>query len=359
VGLLDGDPLTASEQLARTSDGHLASRRLARRVTALRARLDPAPTEFDGMVGPHPELDPPDKVWSITALEKQAGCGLEYFGVAVLGVSDETDAAMILSIEPAERGILVHAVFERLAGEWLDLAPDQRPAWLQGEHLAITQQRAIAVLDELAAEIAGQNRLGHESAWGAERVHILRSIKATLDDESAEGSIPVAGEHVFTGVMVSGATFGGKIDRIDLLPDGGLRVTDFKTGKAVPLTNPLDDGHRLQLPLYARAADRDRAILVGDEADGSPPATARYLHVRDAAAVAKLLELTPDVITEFEGYVRRWLDEIAAGHFSPRPHPPGGRCVMCCVDSLGLEELAERARLFGDHAVADNEGVQP
>ncbi len=359
MGLLDGDPLTASEKLARTSDAHLGSRRLARRVNALRARLDPAPTEFDGMVGPHPELDPPDKVWSITALEKQAGCGLEYFGVAVLGVSDETDAALIMSIEPAERGILVHAVFERLAADWLDLAPDQRPAWLQGDHLAIMQQRAIDVLDELAAEIASQHRLGHESAWGAERVHILRSIKATLDDESAEGSRPVASEHVFSGVVVSDASFRGKIDRIDLLPGGGLRVTDFKTGKAVPLTNPLNDGHRLQLPLYARAADQDRAILIGDDTEGWPAATARYLHVREASATSKSLELTPDVITEFEGYVRRWLDEIAAGHFSPRPHPPGSRCVMCCVDSLGVEELSERARLFGDHEGAEAQGEQP
>jgi hypothetical protein len=355
-GLLDGDLLTASEQLARTTDAHLGSRRLARRVNALRARLDPAPTEFDGMVGPHPSLAPPDKVWAITALEKQAGCGLEYFGQAVLGVTDETDAASIMSIEPAERGILVHAVFERLAGEWLSLAVEQRPAWLQGQHLAATQQRAIDVLDELAADIASQHRLGHESAWGAERMHILRSIKATLDDESAERSQPVASEHNFAGVQVAGASFGGKIDRIDLLADGGLRVTDFKTGKAVSLTNPLDDGHRLQLPLYARAADLDRAVLVGGDSEGLPAATARYLHVRDASATPKSLEITPQLIAEFEGYVRRWLDDIAAGRFSPRPHPPNGRCLMCCVDSLGVEELAERARLFVDHASAGPHG---
>jgi hypothetical protein len=357
-GLLEGDLLTMSERLARTTDAHLGSRRLARRVNALRARLDPAPTEFDGMVGPHPLLAPPDKVWAITALERQAACGLDYFGQAVLGVSDETDAATIMSIEPAERGILVHAVFERLAAEWLDVAVEQRPAWLQGQHLELAQQRAVEVLDELAADIANQHRLGHESAWGAERVHILRSITATLGAESAEQSRPVAGEHVFSGVVVAGALFGGKIDRIDLLPDGGLRVTDFKTGKAFSLTNPLDDGHRLQLPLYARAADQDRAMLVGDDSDGFPAATARYLHVRDASATAKSLELTPQLIAEFEAYVRRWLDDIAAGRFPPRPHPPNGRCLMCCVDSLGIEELAERARLFVDPASTEPGGGQ-
>jgi hypothetical protein len=66
------------------------------------------------------------------------------------------------------------------------------------------------------------------------------------------------------------------------MPDGGLRVTDFKTGKVTALTNPLSDGQRLQLPLYARAADHDRAILTGSDDGEWPPATARYLEVRDA-----------------------------------------------------------------------------
>jgi ATP-dependent helicase/DNAse subunit B len=296
-------------------------------------------------------------VWAITALERQATCGLDYFGQAVLGVSDETDAAAIMSIEPAERGILVHAVFERLAGEWLSLDAEQRPAWLQGEHLTAMQQRAIDLLDELAAEIANQHRLGHESAWGAERVHILRSIKATLDDESAEGSRPVASEHSFSGVVVAGTSFRGKIDRIDLLSGGGLRVTDFKTGQVGSLANPLGDGLRLQLPLYARAADQDRATLVGDDTDGPPSATARYLQVRDATATSKSMELTPALIAEFEGYVRRWLDQISAGRFTPQPHPPNGRCLMCCVDSLGVEELAERARLFIDDSSVAPQGT--
>ena len=62
----------------------------------------------------------------------------------------------------------------------------------------------------------------------------------------------------FAGVEVAGAEFHGNIDRIDLMPDGGLRVTDFKTGAKFSLRDVLDGGRRLQLPLYARAADHDR-----------------------------------------------------------------------------------------------------
>jgi len=349
-GLLIGHPLTASEELAQAGQGTPASARLVRRVDALRARLSPHATEFDGIVGPHPSLAPPDKVWAITSLERQAECGLGYFGQHVLGLRDETDPAAILSIEPAERGSLVHAVFETIAVEWLALEAERRPAWLQGAHLTAMHERAIEVLDELAADIGSQHRLGHQAAWAAERVHILQSIAAVLDAEAAEGSHPVAGEHSFSGVEVAGVAFRGKIDRIDQMPDRGLRVTDFKTGKVNSVRNPLSDGQRLQLPLYARAADHDRALLTGDEDGDWPSATARYLQVRDAAVKETKIDLNPALIAQFEAYIEQWLGEIAAGQFSPQPHPAKGRCLMCCVDSLGVEELAERARQFTDRA---------
>ncbi len=346
AGLLDGPVLTASEQLARSDDSHTRSPRLARRANALRARLDPRPTEFDGVVGPHPALAPIDKQWAITALERQADCGLAYFGQYVLHVSEETDAASIVSIEPTDRGVLVHKVFEQLAGEWLRLEPHERPPWLRDEHVPAMHRRAVEILDSLATDIDVRHRLGHASAWGAERAHILRSIAATIDAEAAEGSQPVACEYSFSGVPVAGAQFRGNIDRIDLMAGGGLRVTDFKTGAKSTLKDVLDGGRKLQLPLYARAADHDRALLVDDDAVDAPAATARYLYVREAKAEARQVPIDATLIAEFESYVARWLGEIAGGQFAPRPHPTNGRCLMCCVDSLGVEDLAERARLF-------------
>lgn len=309
------------------------------------------------MVGSHPALAPRGKQWSITAVEQQAQCGLGYFGQHVLNIREETDAASILSIEPTERGVLVHAVFERLAREWLLLDRDERQPWLRGDHLPAMHQRAIEILDELATDIGIQHRLGHASAWGAERAHILRSIAATIDAEAAEGSQPVACEHGFTGVEVAGAEFHGNIDRIDLMPDQRLRVTDFKTGAKFSLRDVLDGGRRLQLPLYARAADHDRPQLTGTPAGDAPPATARYLHIREAKAITSDMPLDATVIAEFEAHVGRWLADIAAGRFTPRPHPLNGRCLMCCVDSLGIDDLAERARLFEPASLAE-EGAE-
>ena len=90
--------------------------------------------------------------------------------------------------------------------------------------------------------------------------------------------------------------------------------------------------------------------LTGERRSDWPSATARYLQVRDAAVKETKVPLDATLIAEFEGYVKQWLDEIGAGQFAPQPHAPNGRCLMCCVDSLGVEELAERAREFGGRA---------
>ena len=109
--------------------------------------------------------------------------------------------------------------------------------------------------------------------------------------------------------------------------------------------------------MYARAADHDRAILTGGDDGDWPSATARYLEVRDADVKEHKMPLDADLIAEFEAYIMQWLAEIAAGQFAPQPHPANGRCLMCCVDSLGVEELAERARHFGGRD-ADSEDFE-
>jgi len=52
------------------------------------------------------------------------------------------------------------------------------------------------------------------------------------------------------------------------------------------------------------------------------------------------------LIAEFEGHIARLLGQITSGCFLPQPHPPSGHCLICCVDALGIDELAERARRF-------------
>jgi RecB family exonuclease len=73
----------------------------------------------------------------------------------------------------------------------------------------------------------------------------------------------------------------GYIDRVDRAPDGKLRIIDYKAGSTSISARDLGKGHRLQLPLYALAAQ---------EALGSEVASGFYWHIRLAKASSLKLE---------------------------------------------------------------------
>src|SRR3972149_3155782 len=58
----------------------------------------------------------------------------------------------------------------------------------------------------------------------------------------------------------------GIVDRLDRRPDGGLRVIDYKTGRSRLNVAELNQGRRIQLPLYALAAQE--ALGLGPVAGG-------------------------------------------------------------------------------------------
>jgi DNA helicase-2/ATP-dependent DNA helicase PcrA len=69
--------------------------------------------------------------------------------------------------------------------------------------------------------------------------------------------IPVSLEQPFTIPLNGGKTLkplkiGGKIDRVDLLPDGTIEIIDYKTGATIPSQKEVDEN--LQLSFYALAA---------------------------------------------------------------------------------------------------------
>ena len=203
--------------------------------------------------------------------ESHARCGLSYFIEKVLKVDTGTDPSEITEIEPMTKGNLVHAVMERLVGEWLALDPDQRPAWLQGPHLEASIARATAILDEEAEAVAAGNLLGNRHAWAIERELIVASIADELTHEAADRLEPLAVEFAF-GFPDSVAPpyefeiegvgtlrFWGRVDRVDLAPHRVI-VTDFKTSGAKdppPVkASEVRDGLKLQLPLYAARGRR-------------------------------------------------------------------------------------------------------
>lgn len=116
----------------------------------------------------------------------------------------------------------------------------------------------------------------------------------------------------------------GYIDRVDEGPGGSLRIIDYKAGSAAISARHLDEGHRLQLPIYALAA-RD-ALELGEIGGGF------YWHIQKAAASSLKLEKYPGgVAAAFETakrHVASHVNHIREGRFTPQAPKDG--CPHYC-----------------------------
>jgi ATP-dependent helicase/DNAse subunit B len=116
----------------------------------------------------------------------------------------------------------------------------------------------------------------------------------------------------------------GYIDRVDAADDGSLRVIDYKTGGATISAVHLRDGRRLQLPIYALAAQK--ALGLGQVTSGF------YWHIQKAEASSLKLEKFEDGINSAFAvaiaHVGRHVNGIRAGKFAPKP--PAEGCPSYC-----------------------------
>jgi hypothetical protein len=116
----------------------------------------------------------------------------------------------------------------------------------------------------------------------------------------------------------------GYIDRVDRAPGGSLRVIDYKAGSSRISARELEEGTRLQLPLYALAVQD--ALGLGPVADGF------YWHVGSASPSYLRLERyeggVEGAAAAAVGYVRAYVGGVREGRFAPTP--PSGGCPDHC-----------------------------
>jgi ATP-dependent helicase/DNAse subunit B len=150
------------------------------------------------------------------------------------------------------------------------------------------------------------------------------------------------GEPPVDVVLSDGRTiaFRGKADRVDDDGEGGLVVTDYKTGSGYGYENvakdPVDRGRKLQLPLYGLAA-RGR---FGAGLD----VLSRYWVVSERAGYrVHAVPVNDSVLQRFREVIEVIVDGITSGAFLSRPGEPywkGGwdNCSFCDFNSLCQEE---------------------
>ena len=261
-------PTIASRFLLRLDaiSGGLPRDLVLERIT--RALDDPGPPLPADRPAPAPPLEErPDKI-SVTSVDRLKADPFAFYASSILRlrVQDPVDA----DHTARWKGEAVHKVFE----EWLlhdDCNPDQLRA--RAERL-LADEAIHPMLRALWAP-----RLLEAIDWIAELERTNQSQGRKPLKAEASGETPLA------GVMVH-----GRVDRIDRLPNGGLAIVDYKTGKP-PSRKAIENGFALQLGLLG---------LIGraggfEGVDGEPELFEYWSLIRDRGGFGKCVRADKDM----------------------------------------------------------------
>ncbi|MGD1992697.1 MAG: exodeoxyribonuclease V subunit gamma [Anaerolineae bacterium] len=325
------DPPASKEELRQALPGDAPS--LAAQV--LGARLQGRPSPWTGDLSPLQQaLDErfgAHRPWSSSRLEAYAKCPLHFWAIYAMELEprDLPEPGFDILI----LGSIYHLVLERL----YDRVPDGDPDRL----LELLPSVAQAVYD------AAPQQYGFRptSLWERQQAELTETLARTL-----EGLIDIAGDYVPVAPELAFGLRGrpplvlpgepvvqlrGFIDRVDRAPDGRMRVIDYKAGSSRISARRLEEGTRVQLPLYALAAQE---MLEGEVASGF------YWHVTAAApSYLKLEKFEGGVTGAIEtalAHTRRVVTAVRAGQFTPET--PDGGCPPFCPAVAFCERFEPR-----------------
>lgn len=323
---------------------------LDRSREARTARLDSEFTAFDGNLAGETLPDPTSgQAMSATALEAWVQCPHGFFLRHLLRVAPVEQPEDVVRISALDRGTVVHDILEQLVQRAVD------EGWAPGPDESWPAQSRDVLIEAAAARFAraeAEGVTGFGLLWEQDRDVLLADLLEWLDRDDQRrrehgGLVPVAAEWNFPRVEIplgDGRTLRmrGKIDRIDRAPDGGLVVTDYKTGKAEPYAalreDPIHHGQRLQLPVYALAAHS--AFGTADT-----PVWSEYWFTSRRGRFERVgYAVDEGVIDLVRAALRVAVDGISQGVFLARPKGSGNvlyDCPGCDPDALGEYGVAE------------------
>ena len=332
-----------AELAERTGD-----RVLGRGLALLSARRSSILTVYDGDLS-SVALDVFARPIAPTRLEAWTACPHAFFMRDLLGVRPIDEPDDEITITPLERGSLHHEALDRFHRDVIEgrlPQPDGR-GWTDAHRRALRRH-----LTDVCARSELRGRTGRPAFWADEQERMLADLEGWLDHDHAlvlsRGARIIHSELAFGGdgdvalPLPDGRSIKvrGVVDRIDVLPDGSLVVTDHKTGanKFSDLTDedPTIGCTAFQLPAYAVAAR---------VAAGAPHAAVRAEYgMFDKGGYARPgIDLTDEVEQRVADATATVVAGIESGFFPNRPARPGFRirvdCEYCEPDHLGTTEL--------------------
>ena len=267
-------------------------------------------------------------VYAVSHVERYLECPFKYFAAYVLRLPEERDEESGLT--PQERGQFLHEVFQQFFADWQASGRGSMTTENVGEAVVMFERVAEAQLATLS-----------ESDRALERTHLFGSAAAPgLAERAFAFEIEQGGdvierllEHELAGQFVFATAAGprsvrlrAKVDRIDLLADGTLRIVDYKLGKAPK------PARVLQLPVYGVCAQQS---LEGRHGQSWTLGRAGYVAFREKNAFVGLGTSTSltEALAAGQERLLGALDAIERGEFPPRPDEPF-LCTRCGYSSV-------------------------
>jgi RecB family exonuclease len=306
---------------------------------AIAARRWDGLSPWAGLVDPEHLAGVLDGVLSATSLERFGTCSYRFFLSHVLRIEEREDPEDRVDIDPRDRGTAVHDVLERLVQQRLDANVDV---------FDDDVERMAAICEEVFSRLEVEGKTGNPLHWELERERIADQLDDFRDFDAAlraDGFSPVAAELGFgfgddppLDVEIGGRVlrFRGSADRVDRRGDGAVTVVDYKTTNKAKSTDDvtagLYRGQYLQLPLYARAAQRR---FGGDDT------TAAYWYLsrstpsaRAAIDLDKVDEWFIEALDVFSRTIHQGLFATMPGEPTTWPRPTFDKCTYCAFDAV-------------------------
>jgi len=209
-------------------------------------------------------------------------------------------------------GTLVHAVLEHL----FDLPAAER-----------THEAARSlILDQWDRLVAAEPELADLVADSADKAQFFNDARARVGTyftlENPERLEPAGRELRLESELEGGPAVRGVVDRMDVAPDGAIRVIDYKSG-ATPRAG-YGQQAEFQMRFYA---------LLVERVQGRRPSVMRLLYLRDGG-VKELVPSDAD-IAEVEAQVRgTWSAITRCATLGEFPARPSRLCSWCSFQSV-------------------------
>ncbi len=352
---------------------HLEPHRLSRPMAYDRARWLRKLTEYDGRLADNALIQWAAKKMgsaagevSASRLEEYAKCPYFFYLKRVMDLEPWEEQERTDAMDPLDRGLAVHSILEGflkdIGGEKFRTEPEEM-LWKILEALAYEKldKAKPTGIPDLLWEIEREGLLGMLREWLAFEKRRpgepmpVTELERPFGEFGPQERYPAfrlrAGNHTFE--------FRGRIDRVDLSPDGRrARVVDYKTGRLpdsmAKASRPLlMSGEKIQIAVYRGALSVMQGYENIEQVEGE------YLHLQPKDGQTVQCLFTADQLHAASEALPRILsivgDGIEGGVFFARTRGtvrPSGHCEYCdFLTVCGKDRVQREERKANDEAV--------